>query len=544
MYEELVETGMSPWLQFGLIILATFVSEDLTCLATGLLVRAGQIDPVTGLFACWIGILLGDIGLWGMGRLVRIGLLANSWLPRMHFDQSGGWLARQGGWAIWAILAARFLPGTRLPVFVAAGMLGRDSVRLLLWITLAGLIWTPLLVLAAVLLGEAVVEPVMTVLGINWPLMLVGVALVFGLARLALLLVKPLGRARLLAASARLWRWEFWPSWLFYLPLVPWLILLALRHRSLTVWTAANPGIPHGGVVGESKHAILQQLPTSSTIPSALIESGALPNRVAEVRTLVAEGGWAFPLVLKPDAGQRGAGVQLVHDLVAVDKYLQAQQGPVLVQPYHPGPCEAGVFYFRLPGEPTGHILAITDKVFPIIEGDGTHTLEELIWRHPRYRMQAATFLARHDTDRERVLAEGETLRLALAGNHCQGTLFRDGSHLFTPELEHRIDAMARQVAGFHIGRFDIRYREVNCFMAGKDLAVVELNGVTSEATNIYDPCGSILKAYSTLFRQWDLLFRIGAANRAAGHEASSILELIKAIFGYYRHRELPLLSM
>jgi hypothetical protein len=65
------------------------------------------------------------------------------------------------------------------------------------------------------------------------------------------------GRGKLIARVSRLWRWEFWPSWLFYLPVLPWLAYLSLRYGRVLTWTAANPGIPHGGVVGESKHAIL-----------------------------------------------------------------------------------------------------------------------------------------------------------------------------------------------------------------------------------------------------------------------------------------------
>jgi hypothetical protein len=130
------------------------------------------------------------------------------------------------------------------------------------------------------------------------------------------------------------------------------------------------------------------------------------------------------------------------------------------------------------------------------------------------------------------VLADGEPFRLALAGNHAQGTLFRDGSHLFTPALERRIDEIARSYEGFFVGRFDIRYRDVEAFKAGRDLAIVELNGATAESTDIYDPDRSILQAYRQLFRQWSLVFAIGAANRSRGAAVTSrgrLLALVRA---------------
>jgi hypothetical protein len=149
--------------------------------------------------------------------------------------------------------------------------------------------------------------------------------------------------------------------------------------------------------------------------------------------------------------------------------------------------------------------------------------------------MQAARFLDRHKRDGQRVLALGERFTLAVAGNHCQGTLFRDGSSLLTPALERTVDEIARHFEGFFVGRFDVRYADKQAFQAGHDLAIVELNGVTSESTNIYDPSRSIWFGYRTLCRQWELLFRIGNANRAYGIQPSKVRELWRLVREYYR---------
>src|SRR5262249_2721177 len=58
----------------------------------------------------------------------------------------------------------------------------------------------------------------------------------------------------------RITTWEFWPTWLFYLPVGFYYGWLGLRYRSLTLPSAANPVIPTGGLVGESKCAILDLL--------------------------------------------------------------------------------------------------------------------------------------------------------------------------------------------------------------------------------------------------------------------------------------------
>jgi len=303
---------------------------------------------------------------------------------------------------------------------------------------------------------------------------------------------------------------------------------------------AANPGIPLGGFVGESKFQILSALNHPSVIKNGSIskrDTGALPAIASDL------GG--FPIILKPDVGQRGAGVKLVQSIEQARDYLQQSARPVIAQPFHPGPYEAGIFYVRMPGDGRGRIFSITDKIFPTMIGDGVSTVAELVWRHPRFRMQAGTFLARHALDRNRILAAGEQFRLALAGNHCQGALFRDGSHLLTPQLEHTIEAIARSFTGggFCFGRFDVRYADVERFRAGEDFSVIELNGVTSESTNIYDPSWSLIRAYRTLVEQWKILFAIGAANRAAGVPVGRGRDLVRAILAHWRDRGASVLS-
>lgn len=536
--------GLTPWAQLGAIIAATFVSEDLTCIASGLLIRSRQLDGFVGVAGCFLGIFVGDMGLWLMGRACGRRVLDTAWVRRRvsaaRIERMGDWFDRRG-WT--AIVAARFVPGTRLPVYLGAGMLGRRADRFVLWAMLAALVWTPLLVLLVAATGEAVVAPLRRFTGSG------GVAFVAALLLFALLLrgltlaATSEGRSRLAASVCRLWQWEFWPAWLFYAPLAPWLAWLAIRHRGFTTFTAANPAIPHGGVVGESKYDILRRLPAEWTVPSALIAAGATRRRLDELHGIMAARGWTYPLILKPDVGQRGVGLKKVGDARAAEAYLTANPDAVLAQVFHPGPYEAGVFYYRLPDQPHGRVFSITDKQFPIVIGDGISSLESLIRKHRRYRMQADTFLARLGEGAHRVPAACERVQLAIAGNHCQGTLFRHGAHLITPELEAAIDAIAQRVEGFHFGRFDIRYSNLDWFRAGRELAIVELNGVTSESTNIYDPSWPLWRAYAVLFRQWSILFRIGAANRRRGHAVSRIRDMLRDARAHYRNRRVSLVA-
>lgn len=316
--------------------------------------------------------------------------------------------------------------------------------------------------------------------------------------------------------------------WATYLPVVPWIAALALRHGGLGVITAANPGMADGGLVGESKFDILRSLPREWTLPSARIEAGPPDVRAGAVAAFVERPEVSLPLVLKPDVGQRGAGVRIVRSLAEARAHLCGAPYAMVVQPWHPGPYEAGLFYWRHPDEARGRVSSITDKVFPVVTGDGRQTLAALIRSHPRFSRQAGVFEARHAPHLGRVLADGERFVLGTVGNHCQGTMFRDGARLWSPALEARIDEIARSVPGFYIGRFDVRYTDPERFRAGEDLAIIELNGVTAEPTDVYDPDRPLASAYHALFDQWRHVFAIGAANRRRGHPAATLGRLAR----------------
>jgi hypothetical protein len=353
----------------------------------------------------------------------------------------------------------------------------------------------------------------------SWTVLLLVIALVVAI-RLCAKLAQRNTRRRAGAAWGRWMRWEFWPAWLFYIPVGANYIRLALKYRGFTLPTAANPGIFSGGFVGESKIATLRDLQATSpefTAEAHLLEGTTPAERLSSLEQLRARHRLDFPFILKPDVGQRGVGVKLIRTPEQAAAYLRDTNAPLLLQRYAPGPCESGVFYYRFPHACQGRIFAITEKIFPTIMGDGQRTIEELVWGDKRARFMADKYLRRFGDRRSEVLAAGETVKLVEAGNHAQGCIFRDGSHLWSEDLERRIDEISQRLDGFFIGRYDIRYSSAEDLRAGRNFQIIELNGAASEATSIYDSRNSLFAAYRTLFRQWELVFAIGAANRQHG---------------------------
>jgi hypothetical protein len=193
-----------------------------------------------------------------------------------------------------------------------------------------------------------------------------------------------------------------------------------------------------------------------------------------------------------------------------------------IAQQYAPGPHELGLFWTRTPGETRGRILCVAETFFPEVHGDGEHDLHDLILLHPRAALQHKLFFRRHADVLDWVPGAGARVPLGACGSHGQGALFRDGSRLASDALLARLDALADGCPGLHAARFDLRAEDLGAVQRGENFLIVDVAGDTTEPTHVFDPALGMLRgpfvAWSTIFAQWSLLFRLGAQNRAAGH--------------------------
>ncbi|MBY0503074.1 MAG: VTT domain-containing protein [Bryobacteraceae bacterium] len=485
------------------LALGTFVSEDLACIAAGVLVMQHRLSAAAAIFACATGIFAGDMLLFIAGRLAwrfpRVAKLVSRWIPPAKFEAASSLLSKEG---FSVVLLSRFTPGLRLPTYVAAGLFRCSAAAFAGYFLLAALVWTPVLVLFAAYAAKS---------------LLAAAAAAFLLWRISRNFEL---RRRAIGFLKRKIQWEFWPVWAAYLPLAPYLLFLAVRHRSLTLFTAANPGIESGGFAGESKSEILRKL---SSIPHAVAEFRVVRS-AAEALPFATE----YPLVLKPDAGQRGSGVSIVHSERELREYTWT--GDIILQRYVPG-CEFGVYYVRYPHEAAGRIVSITEKRFPQVTGDGLRTVRELILEDPRAVCLAETYLSSCKVPLDEVPARARRIPLVEIGSHCRGAVFLNGIHLHTEALAAQVDRIAKAHPGFHLGRFDVRAPSLEAFQRG-EFQVIELNGVTAEPTHIYDPEVSLFAAYRAMAAQWRMACEIGAMHRADGVLPMSLGELIRLIRG------------
>jgi membrane protein DedA with SNARE-associated domain len=138
------------------LALATLVSEDVAAIAGAVLAADGAISNVVAIGAVTVGIYVGDLLLFACGRAAGRYAKANQWIGRRW---SSARLAEMAAGIdehlAMSVVASRFVPGSRLPMYVAAGMFSHRPAAFCAWTLLAVLLWTPMLMGGVLLVGQA-----------------------------------------------------------------------------------------------------------------------------------------------------------------------------------------------------------------------------------------------------------------------------------------------------------------------------------------------------------------------------------------------------
>jgi membrane protein DedA with SNARE-associated domain len=147
--------GHDPLLQAAIIILATFVLEDAATVLAAMQVQSGAISLPLALASLYAGIVLGDLGLYGLGALSgRMPALAR-WIPPARKQEGRDWL---GDRVFQVVFVSRFIPGARLPTYTACGFLHASLRRFAMAAIVATLIWTSLLFGVSLKVGALLIQ--------------------------------------------------------------------------------------------------------------------------------------------------------------------------------------------------------------------------------------------------------------------------------------------------------------------------------------------------------------------------------------------------
>jgi len=312
----------------------------------------------------------------------------------------------------------------------------------------------------------------------------------------------------------KLLNWEYWPWEVIYIPIILYYLWLSLKSRTLFFFFNVNPGIEGGGLLIESKKKILDLLPDKLIPKSLYFEHPVSQDEVLEGMSLHSI---HFPVIIKPDYGERGWMVEKIEDSYELDKYLKINRLNIIVQEFISYPIELGIFYVRHPDEDQGHITSIVKKKLLYVTGDGIANVRDLIKRNPRARIQLKRIEIRHPDLLNYIPDSGEKIELVPIANHARGAIFIDGNDLINPQLSHVVDNIGKNIKGFYYGRFDIRCKNIEDLNKGINFRILELNGAKSEPAHIYQPGYSLGKAYKVMLYHWKEMYYIARINLKNG---------------------------
>ncbi|WP_420317164.1 hypothetical protein [Ekhidna sp.] len=262
---------------------------------------------------------------------------------------------------------------------------------------------------------------------------------------------------------------------------------------------------------GEKKSDIFKLIPEQYLPETVLIEKGDI-----ERASIIAEK-IGFPIIAKPDVGERGSWVEKLEDQSQLKKYVKECPVNFLLQELIDYPIELGVFYVKNPGQ-KGRITSIVRKDFLRITGNGISTLMELLEKNDRAILTAnmdSDFVRKNAT---RVLNEGETALVEPIGNHCRGTKFLNDNQEIDEELNTVFNSLADQIPDFYFGRFDLKCTSYEDLKQLKNFKILELNGAGAEPGHIYQPGYPLWRAYKDILWHLSVLSDISALNRKNGH--------------------------
>jgi len=331
----------------------------------------------------------------------------------------------------------------------------------------------------------------------------------------------------------KLLNWEYWPMWITNIPVVLFWLYYALRSRSLFFFSAVNPVIETGGVFGESKINILNRIPSSFIPLTSFIPKD---SSFDFVKSKFSEGGFSYPIIAKPNIGERGLMVKKLNNEEGLKAYVEENRVDFILQEFIAFPEEISVMYYRRPDEKRGTVSSICVKEMLKVCGDGKSTVRELIQFNDRAILQLERMSEVSPELLKSIPQAGESLELESIGNHCRGTMFLNGNYHIDDQLIDVFDKIGQQMEGIYYGRFDIKCQSMEEVKKGQGFKILEFNGIASEPAHIYDPSYPLIDKYRDIQKHWRVIYEISKIQRKRGIRSMSWKEAIDSLKAYFSY--------
>ncbi len=306
--------------------------------------------------------------------------------------------------------------------------------------------------------------------------------------------------------------YEYWPSFLFYLPILPYAVYLAIKAKNSVFFYATNPGIKNAGDGTESKYKTLQLIPCQYRPNSLFVPANSTINQTLEKLTTTEI---YFPLIIKPDIGFRGLLVKKIENKTELIQYLEKCNSiDLIIQEFISYPLECGLLFYKIPNEKTGNISSLTFKKFISVTGDGITNISALIQKNNRTKKYIHLLKELNESRFYSIPPKGKIIQLGYIGNHSKGTQFINAKKHISNTLIETFNQINKQINGWDYGRIDIKYNSFEELEIGKSFTILEINGIISEPTHIYDSSnGTYIKSLKEICKHWRIIYTIATSN-------------------------------
>jgi hypothetical protein len=306
----------------------------------------------------------------------------------------------------------------------------------------------------------------------------------------------------------KLTNWELWPFNLIYAPLGPLWLWYAIKARAFWWFTPANPTLTFAGFEGEGKKEMYDQLPEGSYPKTIYLQP---TMSFDEVKKLVAEKGFTYPICVKPQVGLKGLLFRKVDNEDKLEIYHQKVPVDYLIQEMVESPLEVSVFYYRYPDQQKGVISGFIQKEMMHLFGDGKHTLWELILQHPKAKYRLEEMRIKHEKMLAMIIPLGEKYILTHAANLNRGAQFTNLHELIDGKLLNLFEPLSQRCS-FYYGRYDLKCNSIEELKEGKFI-ILEFNGAGAEPNHVYNAGFSWGKALGVFAHHWKVMYEIGKYN-------------------------------
>ncbi len=308
--------------------------------------------------------------------------------------------------------------------------------------------------------------------------------------------------------------WELWPFYLIYAPLVFIWGYYFLKAKRFWFFAPVNPSLDFSGFEGETKKEMFEQL-NKDIYPNTIYINPQ--TNFESILQQMQQAGLKFPVAVKPDIGTHGLCFRKIDNEEQLKKYHTTLPVEYVLQDMIEWPIELSIFYVRYPNEAKGNVTGFISKEYLQVVGDGKSTLKQLIEEHPRARFRLEEMENKHRSKLNNIIPKNEHFFLSITGNHNRGAKFINLYKEIDNDLVDVFDHISNHTKHFYYGRYDVKTTSIEDLKKGKNISVLEFNGVGAEPNHIYDCNMTYFQALKVIATHWGHMYKIGKLNNEQG---------------------------